>query len=213
MIKNELTELTEFAELAEIKENKFSFNFTENKSYIYTAVFYLCGLIIGSVLYKNSSSETLNSLITSKNGEFLQLFINNFCLYFSIFLVTVFLGFCLIGFPIINTVPIICGLVIGMKISYYYINHSAKGIGYCLIMIIPTAAILLSVVAFTIKTSSDMSKSLFNLSVKKNDEIESENGFDYRSNIKKYLIFGVVIVLTALFDAGMTCIFSTVITI
>lgn len=199
----------DFSALSELKDDKFHFDFEENKSYIYSVVFYLCGLILGSVIYKYAASETLNDMISFVKTDFFQLLISDFCLYFSVFLVTVFLGFCLIGFPLINLIPMACGTVIGLKIAYYYMNFGVKGIGYSLIMIIPAAALLLLIVSLTIKVSTDMSKSLFDISIKKDEMIE----LDIKSCIKKYLIFAGVILLTAVFDAGMTCVFSGVVTI
>lgn len=192
--------------LAELKE----FNIFDYKSYIYSFVFYICGLIIGSTIYKQFAGETLDNILTTfTQSEFLQLFIVDFCLYFSIFLITVFLGFCMIGFPFVNFVPLGCGIVIGMKVAYYYVNNGAKGIVYCLLMVIPAAALLLTVITMSIKISTDMSRRIFDLSVKKTDMTQ----FDVKSYLKKYLIFAVVVALAALVNAGITTLFRSVITI
>lgn len=199
----------EFEALKNFEDEKPAFNILDYKSYIYSFVFYICGLVLGSVLYKQLAGESINKLLSSAKTEFLQLFINDFCLYFSIFLVTMFLGFCMIGFPLINLIPLCCGFVIGMKVAYYYVNYTAKGVVYCLLMVLPAAALLLTVITMTIKISTDMSKHIFDLSVKKSDITE----IDIRSYLKKYLIIALIIVLTALFNAGVTSVFSAVITI
>lgn len=193
----------------EPETKKPEFNIMDYKSYIYSCVFYICGLVLGSVLYKQLANDVINRLLTISKTEFLQLFVNDFCLYFSIFLVTVFLGFCMIGFPLINFIPLFCGFAIGMKVAYYYVNNGAKGVVYCLLMVIPAASLLLTVITLTIKISTDMSKRIFDLSVKKTDMTE----IDVRSYLKKYLLLGLVIALTALLNAGINSIFSSVITI
>ena len=86
-----------------------AFRWETHRTYIYSLVFYTCGLALGSVLYRQIRSDTVNALLRVGENRFLQLFLNDFCLYFSIFLVTVFLGFCMIGFPLIHFVPMTCG--------------------------------------------------------------------------------------------------------
>ena len=71
-----------------------AFRWETHRTYIYSLVFYTCGLALGSVLYRQIRSDTVNALLRVGENRFLQLFLNDFCLYLSIFLVTVFLGFC-----------------------------------------------------------------------------------------------------------------------
>lgn len=194
--------------LAEISEKKpFKLEFKDIKSEIYTMLFYSFGLFVGSYLYKIAQSDTLNSIIKPENETFVNLFISNFCLYFSVFLLVVFLGFCLIGYPIINIIPSVIGIFSGVKMGYFLINYSVKGISYSLIMIIPHIALFLTAIAYTIKISTDLSKSLMDIT--KNNEKE----FNVKSYIKKYLIMALCIILTALIDAGLSCLLFSVVTI
>lgn len=191
------------------KKNKPSFDFNENKSIIYTALFYSFGLFIGAYFYKISSSETLNSLLKPEKENILNLFISNFCIYFSLFVLVVFLGFCLIGYPIINIIPTVIGIVTGIKSSYLYLNYSVKGIGYSLVMLVPYTALLLTVLSFTIKLSSELSKQL--ISITKNTDEHKE--FNIKPYIKKYLLLALCITVTALIDASLTALLFTVVTI
>ena len=133
-----------------------AFRWETHRTYIYSLVFYTCGLALGSVLYRQIRSDTVNALLRVGENRFLQLFLNDFCLYFSIFLVTVFLGFCMIGFPLIH----------------------------------------------------------FHLSVKRDDATgESPAEIPVRDYVKKYLISAAFVALAALCNAGLTSLFSSVISI
>lgn len=192
-----------------VKEKKTSFDFKEYKAIIYTALFYAFGLFIGAYFYKTASNETLNSLLKPQGQSILSLFISNFCIYFSLFVIVVFLGFCLIGYPIINIIPTVIGIVTGIKSSYLYLNYSVKGIGYSLVMLVPYIAMLLTVLAFTIKLSSQLSKQL--ISITKNNDEPAE--FNIKPYIKKYLLLALCIAATALIEASLTALLFTVVTI
>ncbi|MGN1201981.1 MAG: stage II sporulation protein M [Eubacterium sp.] len=191
------------------EKKSLNFDFKEYKSIIYTALFYSFGLFIGSYFYKISSSEALDALLKPEPQSILNLFISNFCIFFSLYVIVVFLGFCLIGYPIINIIPTVIGMVTGLKSAYLFINYSVKGIGYSLVMLIPFAALFLTVIAFTIKLSSSLSKEL--ISITKNTDEHTE--FNLKPYIKKYLILALCIVITALADAGLTSLLFTVVTI
>lgn len=195
---------------SEKKKLNFSFDFNDYKSVLYTALFYSFGLFVGAYFYKITQFESLNNMLAPKNDDFLNLFIENFCLYFSIFVLVVFLGFCLIGFPIINIIPTVIGIFTGIKISYFLICYAAKGVGYCLIMIAPFAALFLTVIAFTIEISTELSKNLMLLT--KQDDVE-KGDIDIKKQVKKYLIFSLVILAVSAINSIMTCLLYSVVTI
>ena len=199
---------------AALTEELRTFRWETHRTYIYSLVFYTCGLVLGSVLYRQIRSDTVNALLRVGDSRFLQLFLNDFCLYFSIFLVTVFLGFCMIGFPLIHFIPMTCGFAFGMQVCYYYMTFRLKGVLFCVLMVIPAAAILLTVVLLTIKISADMSKSIFHLSVKREAPAGEPTGeFKVQEYIKKYLVLAAFVALAAFCNAGLTSLFRSVITI
>lgn len=183
--------------------------FEEYKSIIYTALFYSFGLFVGSYFYKMASTELLDSLLKPESQSIINLFVSNFCIYFSLFLLVVFLGFCLIGYPIINIIPTVIGLVTGIRAAFFFTNYSAKGIGYSLVMLVPYIALFLTVIAFTIKLSTSLSKQLISLT--KNTDEHTE--LSLKPYIKKYLIFALCITITSLLEAGLTNLLFTIVTI
>lgn len=197
-----------------LSEEWRQFRWETHRTYIYSLVFYTCGLVLGSVLYRQIQSDTVNALLKVGESRFFQLFLNDFCLYFSIYLVTVFLGFCMIGFPLIHFVPMTCGFAFGMQVCYYYMCFRLKGVLYCVLMVIPAAAILLTVILLTIKISADMSKNIFHLSVKREDPAgEFQPEIPVKEYLKKYLALSGFVALAAACNAGLTSLFSSVISI
>ena len=198
-----MSEPREKRDLAAFSDELRAFRWETHRTYIYSLVFYTCGLALGSVLYRQIRSDTVNALLRVGENRFLQLFLNDFCLYFS-----------MIGFPLIHFVPMTCGFAFGMQVCYYYMTFRLKGVLFCVLMVIPAASILLTVVMLTIKISTDMSKSIFHLSVKRDDATgESPAEIQVRDYLKKYLISAAFVALAALCNAGLTSLFSSVISI
>lgn len=57
----------------------------DNKTVIYSIVFYACSLAIGTVLYRLLQSSALDSVLKPSNANFSKLFSQNICNYLSLF--------------------------------------------------------------------------------------------------------------------------------
>ncbi|MGN1328435.1 MAG: stage II sporulation protein M [Eubacterium sp.] len=192
----------------EHKKNNIEFNFEKDKYLIYSTVFYLCGILIGSSLYKAVTSEALDNILKPKSETLINLFLSNMCLYMTLFLVVVFLGLCLIGYPIMNVIPVFLGIEYGLKISYYLINYSTKGVGYSILMIVPFSAAFVTVISYTLCISAEMSKNLMILTKE-----GSNRNFDIKPYLKKYAVLGAVIISVSFASAGVTILLFSVVTI
>lgn len=206
MDKFKRLEVTEFKNNK--KENKPEFSFSENKFIFYSSLFYSFGLFIGSYFYKLAQSDKLNNLVAIHDDEFASLLLSNFCLYFSVFLITAFLGFCMIGKPIEYVVPVFIGIGIGCRLSYYFINFGSKGVGYSLIMIVPYIALFMTVITHTINTSSELSGQLFKLT-----KGEGNKPFELSPYLKKYLLYFALIIAVTFLDSLLTKLLFSVVTI
>jgi hypothetical protein len=184
------------------------FDFATEKPFIYSVIFYSCGLFLGSVIYKYSGGKLIDSVLELKEREFFELFYGNICIYLSAFLVTLFLGFCIIGYSVVNAVPFVIGVSSGMKISCYLINFGAKGLGFSLLMLVPFEALFITVICYVITESSALSKSLINLT-----RAESADRISVRESVKKYSIYGFMIILCALISAALNSLLFGIITI
>lgn len=201
---------TEKAEIRKEKKSLYEI-FTEYKTVIYSSVFFAAGLLCGALLYKNCRTDALDEIIkTAAGNDFLNLFINNLGFYFLVFALTVLLGICLVGFPIINAVPLIIGVQAGLEIAYYYLNFGFKGFGYCILMIAPFVSSFLTVIVYTVSLSSELSRKIYDLTIGKNDTAEK---IEYKKYMKKYLLYALMIVIVALVNSGITAALSGIITI
>ncbi len=201
---------TEKAEIRKEKKSLYEI-FTEYKTMIYSSVFFAAGLLCGALLYKNCRTDALDEIIkTAAGNDFLNLFINNLGFYFLVFALTVLLGICLVGFPIINAVPLIIGVQAGLEIAYYYLNFGFKGFGYCILMIAPFVSSFLTVIVYTVSLSSELSRKIYDLTIGKKDTAEK---IEYKKYMKKYLLYALMIVIVALVNSGITAALSGIITI
>lgn len=201
---------TEKAEIRKEKKSLYEI-FAEYKTVIYSSVFFAAGLLCGALLYKNCRTDALDEIIkTAAGNDFLNLFINNLGFYFLVFALTVLLGICLVGFPIINAVPLIIGVQAGLEIAYYYLNFGFKGFGYCILMIAPFVSSFLTVIVYTVSLSSELSRKIYDLTIGKKDTAEK---IEYKKYMKKYLLYALMIVIVALVNSGITAALSGIITI
>lgn len=193
---------------SEHKKININFEFEKDKYLIYSAVFYLCGLLIGSSLYKAVTSDTLDNILKPKDATLINLFLSNVCLYMTLFLIVVFLGLCLIGYPIMNIVPAFLGIEYGLKISYFLINYSTKGVGYSILMIAPFSAAFITIISYTLCISAEMSKKLMEMT----KEGVSGN-FDVKPYLKKYFVLGAILIGVSFICAGVTILLFSIVTI
>ena len=184
----------------------------EEKDYIYSSLFYIAGLLLGTLLFKTINNSALTKLIELifKNTEtnFASVFLNRFFLYFSIYAVCVLLGMCLIGFPLLNAVPLIIGSELAIKITYFYVNYKFKGLGFSLLMIIPEGAAVTTVLIHAIKTSKNLSKNIYDISSNK-----TQNAIDIKEYLRKYVLYSLIITLISLINALASFLIGSIIKI
>lgn len=190
---------------------KFDFkniNIIDNRQYIYPILMYIAGLICGAIIIINVDSSIFNKLFNVKNNDFIQLFINYFCVYFAQFTITVVLGLCLIGFPILYVVPLLTGIEIGIKLSFFYSTYSVKGIIYSLLMITPECAAFITILVLTIVKSNELSRGIYDLISKKSDMTEE---IKLKSYLKSFVIYGSIIALISFINATCNYFLSSII--
>ena len=200
------------SEIIRLNERSLTEMIVENKDYIYPALFYIAGLLLGAFLftYSNPLSEMMKSLFSVSATNATSLFFNRFSVYISVYSLTVLLGMCLIGFPFINAIPFFAGVEIAMKVAYYYVNFSIKGIGYSLLMVIPESAAFITILIFTIKTSLALSKNIYNAAIKKSDTSEELN---FKTYLKSFVLYAFIIAGIALINTAATYLLSAIIQI
>ncbi len=175
--------------------------FKQNKSAFYCCLFYAAGLLLGALLLKKTGTDSSAQIILSlSQGDFSRLLVNNLGFYFLVFSLTLFLGICLIGFPIINAVPLIIGFQTGAQVAFYYLEYGIKGFGFSLLMIAPFTAAFLTIIINTASLSSQLSKKIYEITRGK----DKGDGIEYRDYMKKYILYALMTVLAAVINAGIT---------
>lgn len=191
--------------MKDLKKTDFQQLFDDNKEYIYSILLYVAGLLIGTFTYTGVQSEKINKRIASifqysAKMDLLQLFINRFAIYIIIFCITVLMGLLVIGYAVTNTVPIITGCIIGLRISYYYVNYGIKGVGYCALLVIPEAALFMAIIVYCIKIGNQLSRGIMD-SIKKQDTAVPYQAKPY---LKSYLIYLFSLSIAAFLNALLT---------
>lgn len=183
----------------------------ENLSYIVYICVYFAGLIIGSLLYKNIytriNNELFEDVFNYQADDFLETFFSKLSIYLSVYLITVLIGLCVIGYPIVCSVPFLCGIEIALKLSYFYNLYNFKGFGYSLLIIIPEASMFILVLIYAIKSAGDMSKNL--MQIARNNV--SNNEVSIKSYLKSFLIYGSEIIVISLINAVLIHAFNQII--
>lgn len=183
------------------------------REFIYPLLFYASGLLIGSFSYSLLNSDAfikvLNSIFESNQNDFGSLFICNFALYISFFMVSLLLGMCLFGYPVINVIPLIMGVIIAIKVTYFYTTYSVKGIGYSLLMIIPEASLLVCAIMYTVSSGTKLSKYIFN----KTSNNDSAGELQIKKLLTHYLIYASVVAISALINSLLTFLLKSIIKI
>ena len=185
----------------------------EEKELIYSVLFYTAGLLVGSLGFSLIKSEMLikgiKAIFTPHAGNLTSIFICNFALYISIFAVTVLLGLFLIGYPIINSIPLMIGCSVGLKVAFFYITYGVKGVGYSLLLVIPQAAIFTTVVVYTIRQSAQISRYILKCVSSK----EAGEPLKVKSLLKRYITYTLAVIAAAFVNALFTFLLSDLIKI
>lgn len=186
--------------------------FVTNKELIFPSLFYISGLILGTILYtvfeQGTFKELIEQIVQGSTTDFLNLFLNKTAIYLTVYTVCVLLGLCLIGFPFINIIPLLCGVEIALKLAYYYVNFGVKGVGYSLLIIAPGAVGFVTILVFTIKLSNTLSKTIYNLTTNKADTIQEVN---LKSYLLRFLLYSIIVLAIAALSALITHLLSSII--
>ncbi|MBQ7204082.1 MAG: stage II sporulation protein M [Eubacterium sp.] len=183
----------------------------KEKGTLYSLIFYSCGLVFGSFLYflvnSTSATKAMKELFLGAKGDFLRLFFSNFSLYFSVFMVCILLGLCIVGFSVIYGVSLFSGLFLGLKIAYFYVNFAFKGFAYSILMIIPEGAALMTVLIYTIDISIKLSSMIYKSASGK----EQGSAKEIKSLLTKYLVYALAVTLIALINSTLTIMLKEII--
>ena len=206
-------------EIKDVGKKKFHFDsfFNNNKSFIYSVIFYIAGLLLGALIYSqlnDSAAQLISKAVNPITSDFKKMFFSTVAalispISFSFFVFVVIFGVSLFGFRFINCIPLLIGFAVALKISYFYTSYSANGITYCALLVIPQSCAFAETIIYTIKSSSLMSRQIYNSTTKKSDTED----FNLKLYLKDFVIYIVVIIVISALNSLITSSLVTIIKI
>lgn len=201
-------------EIKDVGEKKFDFDsfFNNNKSFIYSVIFYIAGLLLGALIYSqlnDSAAELISKAVNPITSDFKKMFFSTVAVYIAVFVFVVIFGVSLFGFRFVNCIPLLIGFAVALKISYFYTSYSANGITYCALLVIPQSCVFAETIIYTIKSSSLMSRQIYNSTTKKSDTED----FNLKLYLKDFVIYIVVIIVISALNSLITSSLVTIIKI
>lgn len=199
-------------EIKDVGKKKFDFDsfFNNNKSFIYSVIFYIAGLLLGALIYSqlnDSAAELISKAVNPITSDFKKMFFSTVAVYIAVFVFVVIFGVSLFGFRFINCIPLLIGFAVSLKISYFYTSYSANGITYCALLVIPQSCVFAETIIYTIKSSSLMSRQIYNSTTKKSDTED----FNLKLYLKDFVIYIVVIIVISALNSLITSSLVTII--
>ena len=201
-------------EIKDVCKKKFDFDsfFNNNKSFIYSVIFYIAGLLLGALIYSqlnDSAAELISKAVNPITSDFKKMFFSTVAVYIAVFVFVVIFGVSLFGFRFVNCIPLLIGFAVALKISYFYTSYSANGITYCALLVIPQSCVFAETIIYTIKSSSLMSRHIYNSTTKKSDTED----FNLKLYLKDFVIYIVVIIVISALNSLITSSLVTIIKI
>lgn len=201
-------------EIKDVGKKKFDFDsfFNNNKSFIYSVIFYIAGLLLGALIYSqlnDSAAQLISKAVNPITSDFKKMFFSTVAVYIAVFVFVVIFAVSLFGFRFINCIPLLIGFAVALKISYFYTSYSANGITYCALLVIPQSCVFAETIIYTIKSSSLMSRHIYNSTTKKSDTED----FNLKLYLKDFVIYIVVIIVISALNSLITSSLVTIIKI
>ena len=112
-------------EIKDVGKKNLDFDsfFNNNKSFIYSVIFYIAGLLLGALIYSqlnDSAAELISKAVNPITSDFKKMFFSTVAVYIAVFVFVVIFGVSLFGFRFINCIPLLIGFAVSLKISYFY---------------------------------------------------------------------------------------------
>lgn len=190
-------------------------DFISNWKFILPVIFAISGLFIGCFTGKGQGgayqkiTEYFTSIISVNAGStVLSEFIKALLLPTVFAAIAFFLGLCVFGGLIVNTVPMAYGFLIGVISYYLYLNYTLKGLAYCVILIFPYAVISLFAIIMFCRESISMSECLIKSISKSNKFCEYNFSVYYKKCLKNYLTIILSAIVKAVLDYLFIGLFS-----
>ena len=184
----------------------------KNSRIFILVVLFCAGLLLGALSLNNNyeitekiDEITESLLVLKKEGDISEIFFSSLISNFIFILISIFLGFSLVGYPFIWWIPLVKGLGIGILTGYLYSYFSFKGVGYSLIIIYPAMIVSTFALILSCNDSIIYSKNAFMKSIKGRGEFEKDETKIY---IIRNIIYLLIVIVSSVADTLLAKIFS-----
>jgi len=175
---------------------------------------FLCGVILGILIIKNSSEEFCNYLnnnlsnyIATKNkSSFIMCFSGSIVLLLLFVFVNFLFGLCAVGTPLVWFVPLLFGILCGCSVSCLFDFYGLKGLFYCALVDLACYAITAATLVKCCCESTKMSLELFNCILGNKN---FKNSYSFKEYVLNYLILCVPIIIGAVISTVCFKVFSS----
>lgn len=179
---------------------------TERWQVVLLISLFWAGLFIGSFFINNAEGEMLTRInailhdnFSSRASDTLAgIFFDALIKYGVFLLLAFFFGLCGLGYPIVVSVPLLCGIANGIMSGYLYHNFGITGLFYCLITIYPSLTVSVVSLIMGACESMEMSKTILAVLMDKH-HLTSENPL--KRYAYQYSILLGIVVFSAVIEA------------
>lgn len=153
-------------------------------------------------------ADTFKKVFAFDTSSLFNIFLDRLTIYLLVYIIAILVGLCVIGFPVINSLPLCVGFIIGLKLCYYYSLYKIKGVSFSVLMIIPETSFVLVVIINTIKSARELSKDIYDRAIQNNNNELNRAGY-----LKNFLYYLLLIIIISAVNSLLIYVFNFVIKI
>lgn len=184
----------------------------ENSRIYFMTAFFAVGMIIGasslnneSILFEKTSQIIESYTLLKSDQGILMNFCNSLTVSAVFVFINLFLGFSMIGYPLLLFLPFLRGLGIGMVCGYLYSAFKLTGLGYSFLVIYPGAIVSTFALFMACNDSCEYSKNAYLKAIRGRGQFEKNETKVY---LLRQLVFFGILAASSLLDALFSKIFS-----
>lgn len=184
----------------------------ENSRIYFMTAFFALGMLIGasslnneSILFEKTSQIIESYTLLKSDQGILMNFCNSLTVSAVFVFINLFLGFSMIGYPLLLFLPFLRGLGIGMVCGYLYSAFKLTGLGYSILVIYPGAIVSTFALFMACNDSCEYSKNAYLKAIRGRGQFEKNETKVY---LLRQLVFFGILAASSLLDALFSKIFS-----
>ena len=184
----------------------------KNNCFVWLSVLFIAGMICGTflcvktkILYDFSLKYTAHFESVRKGAGFLNVLFNSFMSDLLVILAIFGLGTSMLGVVLVPLFSAFNGLLCGSVSAYLYSEYAVKGIAFSAVLIVPAAIIFIIAFLLAAREAVKFSLLIGKLSLPGHPAVNISA--DFKCYCGKYLVVCLVVIVSAVADAVLSCTF------